>query len=256
MIYSLYQGKYELEFSEAAHRYKVNGYYKEGVTSVINKVVSKDHLISWAANMAAESFYNALKDSNGVLIGEELENALQTAKKAHTARKDKGADTGSLVHAWIDSYIGQNEQLPAPEAKKSVEAFLHWEKETKPKYIKTEQPVYSEKFDYCGTFDCLANIDNKLTMIDFKTSNPRMIYKGGKPSGQTSFYPEHMIQCAAYDQAYGEETGHNAEQYMIVYITKTGKLHTYTLDNTEEARTAWACAISLARYYKELEKMY
>ena len=133
---------------------------------------------------------------------------------------------------------------------------MKWEKQFTPEYIKAEQPIYSEKFDYCGTFDCLARIEGKLTMIDFKTSNPRMVYRGGKPSGHFNFYPEHMIQCAAYDQAYGEETGHNAEQYMIVYITKQGHLHTYRLDDTEQAKAAWACAISLARYYKELEKMY
>ena len=96
MIYDLYKGKYELEFSPAAHRYKVNGVYKEGVTSIINKVVSKDHLISWSANMAAQSFYDAIKSANGVLLGDELENALEGAKKAHTAKKNKGADTDSL----------------------------------------------------------------------------------------------------------------------------------------------------------------
>lgn len=255
MIYNLYNGKYELEFNEAAHRYKVNGKFKEGVTSIINKVVSKDHLISWAANTAAQSLYDALQASNGVLIGDELENALEAAKKAHTAKKNKGADTGSLVHEWIENYIGKQEIIPDKAAEKSVEAFLHWEKETKPEYIKTEQPVYSESFDYCGTFDCLANIDGKLTMIDFKTSNPRMIYRGGKPTGQASFYPEHMLQCAAYDTAYGEETGQSAEQYMIVYVTKSGKLYTYTLPEVGNARSAWACAISLARYYKFLENI-
>lgn len=256
MIYQLYKGKYELEFSPAAHRYKVNGEYKEGVTSIINKVVSKDHLISWSANMAAQSFYNAIKSANGVLLGEELENALEGAKKAHTAKKNKGADTGSAVHEWIENYIGQKETIPAHEAEPSIEAFMKWEKKFAPEYIKTEQPIYSEKFDYCGTFDCLAKVEGKLTMIDFKTSNPRMVYRGGKPTGHFNFYPEHMIQCAAYDQAYGEETGKHAEQYMIVYITKQGHLHTYRLEDTEQAKAAWACAISLARYYKELEQMY
>ncbi len=259
--FELYNGDIILEFNENAHRYKVNNEYKEGVTTILNSVNSKDGLVDWAARLSANTFRDRLKavlKKNGAIDESDIENVSEDAKKAHTYKKDKGGDVGTQTHLLISNYIqSQIDEVftplqddPDTGVSNCLKAFRGWEEKYKPQYVLTEQPVYSIEYQYCGTFDCLAKIDGKLTMLDFKTGNPDIDYRTGIPK----LYPKDVLQCAAYDLAYSEETGTSAEQYMVVYITKTGKNYVFTSDEIMKDKEAWLAALILSRRYKNLKK--
>lgn len=258
MIYKLYNGEIKMDFNEGVHRYKINGVYKEGVTTLINSVTSKDGLINWAANLSANTFRDEISrilTRNGSISQDDIETCLDKAKTAHTAKKDKGADTGTEVHALINHYITAkinnepyNLEATSTSAKHSLDAFLEWERKYQPEYLHSEKPIYSLTYDYCGTFDCMAKIDGKLTMIDFKTANPNANWK----TGEIKPYPKDFIQCSAYDLAFKEEFKTSCQQYMIVYVTKTGDLYTFIDDEVEATQEAWISALTLARHNKKL----
>ncbi len=262
MIYNLYNGEVTMEFNPNSHRYKVDGEYKQGVTTVLNSVTSKDGLIDWAARLASNTFYSDLDrllTKNGNISQQDLEDCLEVAKRAHTAKKDKGGDTGTQTHALIEDYIGAKLTNQTPPELRSdntqinncLQAFKKWDEEYKPKYLKSEQPLYSRLLDYCGTADCIAEIGGKLTMIDFKTANPDINYR----SGVAHAYPKDFLQCAAYDQAHYEEHKVRCEQYMLVYITKTKDLYVFINEDTETSLQAWKSALILSRHYLELKKI-
>lgn len=260
----LYDGSVLLRFSPAGHRYKIsvdNGKTwekKVGVTSVLGKVIAKEGLIPWAATLAAQTFVEALEAyeaENGSLDGIDLDSVAQAAKTAHSTAKTHGGDIGSLVHTWIEGYIAGDTKLAMPkepEARLGIRAFMEWVTTKQVEFLASEQPVYSAAFDYCGTYDVKFKIGDITYMGDFKTSNPRSSYdpKTKRYSGKPDPYPEHFIQIGAYDLADHEEQGldsdvKNVDAHMVIYITKTGKLHTFTSTRVLENQNAWLAALNL-----------
>lgn len=252
MRYELYNGKYIVEFSEAAHRYKVNGNYKQGVTGVLN-ILSKQGLIQWAANMVCDWIKQNCTD-NGEFY-EVLKTDLDQAKYAHARKKDTSADIGKAVHEWISDHIGGVDRLYTDEMKPSVEAFLRWEQANKPRYLHSEKVVYSVEYDYCGTFDVLFELNGKIYLADFKTSNPdgEWDHKSKRYTGRVRARGEHFLQCAAYDQALTEEFGKPVHAYMVIYVTKDGKLHTFEREDTEFLKETWLSLYKTFQLHKQLD---
>jgi hypothetical protein len=65
-----------------------------------------------------------------------------------------------------------------------VNAFLKWKEEHHVKPLKSEKFIYSQKHDYVGITDIIAEIDGSLCIVDIKTSN--------------GIYEEMNLQVAAY----------------------------------------------------------
>lgn len=234
----LYGGEYTLTFSEGNHRYKVNGDYKFGVTTILG-LLGKEGLIQWSANCAVEA----------MLAGEDPKDA----KYAWMRKRDKAGDVGTRTHAWIEEHIKGNDLPIEPDMEKTVGAFLRWEAEVKPEYAESERLIYSAEFDYCGTVDCVAVIDGKRVVLDFKTGDPDKEYKKyytGKVRART----EHFYQCALYDQAIIEEDGIAGEMYATVYVTKDGNLHYLTTDKTELMRSAALSLVNFFKTHKQIDK--
>jgi len=263
----LYSGEVEITLSPA-HRYKVIDRGEivkpEGVTTVLGRVTAKTGLISWAANMAAESFREAISGAvaDGVDIDTDfLEECLKTAKNAHNVKRDKGASIGSLVHTACEDYInniltsGRGSDVPGlsdKQASAAFESFLDWDTRNNPEYIFSEKMVYSRTLRYCGTADVAFTINGKKYLGDFKTSDPkRQWIPKLRRYGSYMPYPEHWLQVAAYDYANREECGEKYDGYMILYITKSGGLHIFKTDETERWINGWRNAISLSRLLKE-----
>ena len=91
--------------------------------------------------------------------------------------KDLGteaADIGTMAHAWIEAHLrGQDIDMKALPggAQQAVGAFLGWDKLHDLKVLKTEQTFYNCRLHYAGTADCVAMVDNELTLLDWKTSS-------------------------------------------------------------------------------------
>lgn len=204
--FKLYNGEVEMIFNDKGHRYLVNGEEKIGVTTALG-IMNKPALIPWAVNETVGYLKNELKA--GQAYDEfELNNLLENAKKAHRVRKQNAADFGTVAHKWIEKYIkGENPEPPVNKTlKKAVEVFVKWVKDNNVKFIASEQPVYSKKYDYCGTVDFICEINGKRYIGDLKTS------KG--------IYAEYHMQLAAYRYALEEEHQISYAGCLIVRIPK------------------------------------
>jgi len=139
-------------------------------------------------------------------------------------KKMEAADIGTLAHQTIEKILkgeiiltqqdiqkiikGDLEPLSKVEARaeKPVAAFLKWREKVNFKPIKMELTVYSKKFKYAGTLDAVGFIKDKLSIIDFKTSN--------------KIWPEYALQIAAYKSAYEEMTGERVSSRWIIRLDK------------------------------------
>lgn len=240
----LYNNNVKLKFTHNGHRYQVNqgeGWKPvQGVTTILGKVVAKDGLVNWAANLAVQAMVDGATP--------------EEAKKAHIKKKDKGADIGSEVHTAIENHIkGEVAKVTTPEAEKALNAFYTWLTERNVKFLESEIPVYSKKYNYCGTCDFIAEVDGRRYIGDWKTADPKKEWKRNMYTGKLRAYPEHFIQVAAYDQALTEMGYAPFDGHMIVYVTKEGKLHTFINKQVDENKKAWYGALELSRRLQALE---
>lgn len=248
----LYDGTVELEFNEANHRYKVNGQYKEGVTSLL-KILNKDGLLQWAANMATTYIKDNCKDGKVYIV---LDEDLAKAKYAHLNFRDAAADVGKQVHKWIELYIDGSTTSFTAEMAPSIEAFLRWEAWARPEYLFSERVCYSKEYDYCGTTDVVMMLDGMRTILDFKTGkaeedyNPRSKRYSGKIRPRT----EHLIQDAFYDIAITEEDGVAAEQYAVLYLPQNGNVQFLVNDNVGLYKQMALSVLSTARLHKACDQ--
>lgn len=256
----LYGGEIELNFSAGNHRYTINDQPVQGVTSILRTVIAKDGLMFWSAKMVVENIKESCdqdEDDNYVVS----EEALQRAKSHHVFKKERGGDVGTIVHNWIEQYVkGKLSEekgsltLPAdPEARLGVEAFLRWEQENKVKFLFSERVVYSKKYHYCGTADIAFEIDGKKYLGDFKTANPRSDYKRSRYTGLVAPYADHLLQIAAYDIAYSEETGEEFDAHMVIYIPKTGQLYPFETKEIKQNKEAFINALKLSNRLGEMD---
>lgn len=197
----------------------------KGVTTIMGKVLAKD-FVGWALD-CMEGY---LEERLPVITAEDLKEA----KLESSRRRDAGAGTGSETHALVEHFLkGQAEPASAStEAMKAYTAFTTWFNRTKPVVIGVEQVIYSEDFDYAGTYDCMLEIDGKVYLCDLKTTNAsRQAPKG--------VYAEYFIQLGAYALAHEEqrrkeiaETGASVlpaiEGLMVISAKKNGKLDVIT----------------------------
>lgn len=211
MIHHLYDGKVEIEFREASHRYKRlddKSGYKTGVSTIVS-TLDKPELLGWAARLACEEFKSLIQQNPSGSLDEYVE----LARKAHTRKSDKGKDVGSRTHAAAESILLGEPTPIDPDIRHPVDQLNRFILDYKPKTIHTERLVYSIIHDYCGTFDLLCKIDDETILVDIKTNN-----RG--PWAPRGAYPEAFFQLGGYHLAYSEETGERADDVAVLSLPK------------------------------------
>jgi hypothetical protein len=147
------------------------------VTTVLG-VLNKPALVYWSNNLGLE----------GIKVTEYV---------------DDKAKIGSLSHFILECYLknvqpdfaefnATDEQIDKSE--ECANKFFEWENcqaEFVP--IASELQLVSEKHQFGGTCDCIAVLNGKLTLIDFKTCN--------------AIYDEARQQVAAYKEQINENFG-------------------------------------------------
>jgi len=121
--------------------------------------------------------------------------------EAESLKKEAG-EKGSKVHLAIEKLIAgekvkmedkflnkdkDTEEELSLEEWECLMSFSEWFNKVKPEVLANEVVVWNDKDNYAGTVDLLAVIDNKVWLIDFKTSQ--------------NIWPSHEIQIAAYKHA-------------------------------------------------------
>ena len=170
----------DLVFDEKDHKYKVGEDIIPSVTKIIDNIVPV-YLTKWAANEGAAWF----------------------KRNAHRGwNLDDEEDIEAIVKGIANAHI--------VISKTALQAFGKWVKENEVEWISTEERIYSKEHQYAGTVDAVATIDDKFSVIDFKTS--KQIYKSYK------------LQVYAYKQAIEEMYGEEVESCWILRFDKaTGK---------------------------------
>ena len=192
----------DLEYDDAKHTYMVGDRKIPSVTRVVDAVFPK-YLVDWAATCGADYWANNYGDD------EDMYNGILNAHKQISHRAQ---DIGLEVHKWIELYIKvkmiDGETVTEyPEAVKiPMQNFHKWVESREIEWLACEKKVYSRSWEYAGTIDALAKINDKLCVIDFKTS--------------AKIYKEYYLQVSAYCNAIGEMMGNLPKLGMIVRLDK------------------------------------
>ena len=107
--------------------------------------------------------------------------------------------------------------------------FLKWREDVNFVIVSSEFTVYSDDHKFAGTVDALGYVNDKLTLVDYKTSS------GIWPDYdlQTSSYLCALLEMIRRKQAPKLED--KPEQMCVVNFTKEGKLDTKMVENYKEA---------------------
>lgn len=118
-------------------------------------------------------------------------NSLGWKRQSYDKVLEESANKGTFVHEVIHEYMfkeGKKFDVGTPDRLnflyENINAFKEFEKHY------SFNPIWGEKSFTCdrfgGTIDLYCNLENKLTILDFKTSK--------------KFYSSHFIQLGAYIQ--------------------------------------------------------
>jgi hypothetical protein len=213
-------------FKSEDRYYEVNGQRYPSVTTCIS-ILNKPALLHWAVNQERKAFQEAMLE---VLTGphsdkpEEIWKAVEVAVKGvkeHVKVAKKAADIGTQMHAWIAWYTrnmlpvteADDEPPLSDEAKIGVEAWRQWADKVDFRPYVCEYMVYHRLYNYAGTMDVGAYIEDIPTTADYKSSS--------------AFYPEMDLQLEAYESGYNymlDDLGLDlprSKQKMIIRLPKT-----------------------------------
>ena len=190
------------------YRYYVDGEPKSSVTTTIGKFV-KPHLENWYKKNRDDAVKELmLKEKKPI---NEINNFIAKVKSICDARESYGKDIGSQLHEWIDLFLkGKKPVLPSDEPlKRMATRFTNFWKKHKFKVIESELPLYSKKFNMCGTNDVIVTKDSwkgQLAVLDWKTSK--------------DYNFENCIQVEMYRRFIEETTDFKIQKLAIVNIPK------------------------------------
>ena len=261
----MYNGLFHLVHNPNAQgrapRYVVTGddvTKPQGVTTILGSTLGKD-LVGWAVGCAIEYLSLRLPKIN--------EEDLKEASKEHVRQRNSGASTGTETHKLVEMYLTGDIELSSfleeatPEAEKAYVAFLEWFEETQPTVINVEEVIYSKKYQYAGTYDCMLEIDGKVYLCDLKTTNASR----QAPQG---VYPENFLQLGAYALAHEEQRVYEAHNggtelrkidgLMVISAKKDGKLDIVTNSDVgltlKECRDGFKKVVGLNRLTRQVSE--
>lgn len=239
-----YNGDIVIDFYPDSHRYKLRGdkKYLVGVTTATGVVDKSRPLMIWASRLTKEFLEKNI--SSGKIINQE---DIAEAVNQWNVKRDEAASSGTLVHLWAEKFINSEKpEVPQDEkVKNGVLAFLRWVKENEVRFIASEKKIYSKKYKYVGTLDCMFTMGKEGHKIkhlgDFKTSS--------------GVYIEMAFQTAAYQEAETEEFGTTfGERYILRFDKETAQFETKCFA-VEEQREHFAGFLSCLNI-KEISKIW
>lgn len=237
-----------LKFSEASHRYTLDGKSVPGVTGLIGGGLPKPALVKWAPRLVADYVIDHWDDVQDAYrhSPEALRRDLQ--RMPEKKRDDAGA-RGTEVHA-LGEAIAHGKEVDVPERLVPyVEGYARWLDRFDVRPTLTEHAVASRQHWYAGTFDMFATSKlAPLAQFDLKTS--------------TNVYGSTALQTAAYakaefylDGAF-ERPMPDLDATLVVHITAEGtKAHWLCRDRAEidEAFQDFLAVAQVARRVKRID---
>lgn len=169
--------------TEEGRRYRTpEGVDLPSITTVLS-ILSRDSIMKWRRRVGAEE-------------------ANRISHRASTR--------GTAVHAIIEKYINNEENFKDGYTPDIIGSFL----DLKPildgrigRVYAQEAPLYSNHLGVAGRVDCVADFDDKLSIIDFKTSM--------KPK-KLDWVHNYFMQETAYAIMWEERTGQPITQLVTI----------------------------------------
>ena len=161
--------------------YRRNGKYYPSITYVLSAYPKGKHFENWLKQMGTSADYIV---------------------------KQAGQE-GTQVHEMIEAYLNGEELNflnslgnPAynPDVWQMFLRFVDFWETYNPKLIETEVHLFSDELKVAGTCDMVCEIDDKLWVIDFKTSNHL----------QTTYDLQTAVYAKCYEECYGKTADHTA----------------------------------------------
>jgi len=174
-----------LVFYEKSHRYKLDGAWVPGVTTIIGKGLPKPALMYWSAKTVAEFVADNRADVERFY---DLGRGPMVAalKEMPWQKRDTAAIRGTDVHDLAEK-LAHGEEVDVPEhlagyVNSCVEFLDDWGLQP----LLTERPCASRKWGHAGKFDFIGTVRDGRTLLgDWKTT-------------ASGIWPETCLQLAAY----------------------------------------------------------
>lgn len=164
--------------SENGRTYSIGDYEYPSVTTVLSKTKPED------AKQALLNWKKRVGENESVIITQQA------------------TDRGTILHKVCEDYILGNTPAYSPLFRQ-IQPFLQ--------YVDNihalESRLFSHKLKIAGSVDCVAEYDNKLSVIDFKNS---LRYK------ESWMIEDYFIQTTLYSLMFGEMTNKRIEQIVIL----------------------------------------
>ena len=139
----------------------------------------------------------------------------ETADKITKAATRRGTD----MHTLTEHYLKNDEELPeVPPISDFLFKIAKRELNKIDNIYALEGPLYSKHLGIAGTVDCIAEYNNELAIIDFKTS------KKPKPREWIEHY---FVQAMAYGCMLYELTGISVKKLVIIMACENGECIVY-----------------------------
>ena len=208
----------------ARRRYLLDGVELDSVSSIVG-ALDKPALMIWIEQQATLGAVQA--ERLGELLDVPEEDWVKRVKSlgmGASAKRDEGADRGTIIHAAFHSLATTGSppnpaEFPAlarPWLRGAVGAWFAMD----PEMESAEQIVCNPSRGYAGRFDLLALVDGKRTLVDYKTGKGR-VYDAGH------------YQTRLYNMALCHE-GRGVERILIVGVADDGGWQLVDCEATEE----------------------
>jgi len=165
--------------------YRRNGKYYPSVTSILNYFPKNHFFHSWLKDVGHNSDIIAAKAAGeGTQTHTAIDNFLN----------------GEEIQ-WIDEFGNAKYSL---EVWKMILKFAEFWNTHKPELVVGEYHLFSDQHEYAGTADLIVRLQDKLWLLDIKTSN--------------SLHTAYDLQLAAYAQAWNETHNEKIERTGILWL--------------------------------------
>lgn len=144
----------------------------------------------------------------------------------------QASSRGTRVHSLCETYL-KNELSPMklstmmPDAKElfyKIKPFLDTHIG---KVYALEQALYSDELRIAGRVDCIAEWDDKLSVIDFKTASKEK---------NEDWIENYFMQCSAYAEMFEERTGKPIDQIVVAIAVANGNPQIFVKEKQDYLR--------------------
>ena len=144
----------------------------------------------------------------------------------------QASSRGTRVHSLCETYL-KNELSPMklstmmPDAKElfyKIKPFLDTHIG---RVYALEQALYSDELRIAGRVDCIAEWDDKLSVIDFKTASKEK---------NEDWIENYFMQCSAYAEMFEERTGKPIDQIVVAIAVANGNPQIFVKEKQDYLR--------------------